>query len=192
MSKSFRKLVLLACAVMALCAWAMPSMASAASWGPVSSTHTETGSLFTIHISFPFTLHYSCAHTHDHSEVASASVMTITSASFGNCTGAGAAAGCAVTLQATSLPWSATGVSTSNVTIDGVRIDGLLEGGSCAVAGASFTMTGNLQGGAWDPAAHQITYNNASGLTAHSAALGSGSVVATTTLRDLTQTLTLS
>jgi hypothetical protein len=195
MFKSSKKLLLLACAMTALCASAVPSMASAASWGTVGSTHTITGRSFGIHIFWPITARIGCSDSHKHSTVLSAAVMTITSASFSNCAGEGAIATCNVTMQATSLPWSATGPSTSNVTIDGVRLDILFEnkpGTSCPIASASATLTGNLQSGAWDAAAHQVTYNNATGLVAHSAALGSASAAVSATLQDLTQTLTLS
>jgi hypothetical protein len=204
MKKFSKKGVLLFAAAMALCAFAMPSMASAASWGVVGSAHT----LDSPNVGFTGTgaagaINSSCSVSSFTTNVRSAAQLTITAASFGGCTSSGPIIGhCTTTSVATKLPWVATGITTSNVQIDGIHIDVTFEnipgaGASCTngANGTKLTITGTLSGGVWSGNAanqHEVNYTNAEGLVSHSA-LGNNSVITVrATFRDTQQTLTLS
>jgi hypothetical protein len=197
--KVLRKRSVLVVALMATWALAIPSIASAASWGVIGTTHNLDASNLVLNVdSVIGTIPASCAASTLHAVVSSAAALTITSATFPQpCQGAtGAAVGCTVTVQPTRLPWIITGTTTSNVTLEGLHLDLRYEtrppAGSvaCALNGISITATGKLHGGAWDAAAHQITYVNAPGSIGHSP-LGPGSGTFTATFRDTAQTLTL-
>jgi hypothetical protein len=198
MKKFSRKSALLFAGVMALCAFAMPSMASAASWGVIGTPHALDGPGlgFVSHTSSGIA-GSSCAETQFNTDVTSAAVLTITSTTFKNCSGTGIATGCTVTPVGTRLPWQATGVSTTDVRIDNVHIDVRFEtrppagGTACALNGINVTLTGTLLGGRWDSAGSQVTYTNATGLIGHSI-LGSSVATVTGTIRDTPGTLTLS
>ncbi len=202
MKKFSKKGVLLFAGVMAVCAFAMPAMSAAASWGVIGTEHT----LDSANISFTATdpvlgnITSSCAESTFTVDVRSAGALTITSTSFRRCTGVGPNIGtCTATPVGTNVDWTATGPTTTNVQIHDIRIDVTFEtepggaAGSCAnVNGASLLLTGTLTGGVWDPAAHQVTFNNAEGLVYHGP---TGNAVRTTvfgTIRDTQQTLTLS
>ncbi len=202
MKKFSKKGLLLFTGVMAVCAFAMPAMSSAASWAPLGSEHT----LHSANLGFTTTdpvlgpISSSCPESTFTVDVRSAAVLTVTSASLKNCTAQGPAIGdCTMTMAGTTFPWTITGVTTSNVTIDGVRIDETFEtkpGGaanSCAnVNGQNILLTGTLTGGAWDASTHQATYNNAEGLVTHSATGNNTRMTLSGTIRDTQQTLTLS
>jgi hypothetical protein len=198
MRKFFRKGVLLFAGVMAVCAFAVPSMASAASWGVIGTSHTLTST------NLAFAAHTvigvsgsSCRDARFVADVRSAAELTITSGTFNNCAGSGIATGCTVTATGTSFHWGGTGVTTSNVQISGVRVDIRFETrpagplGSCALEGQDLTLTGSLNGGSWGAAGHEVTYTGATGLTSHSAALGSSAVTVSGTFFDTAGTLTL-
>ncbi len=202
MKKFSKKGALLFAGVMAVCAFAMPAMSSAASWSPLLSEHT----LHSANLGFTATdpvlgpISSSCAQSTFTVDVRNAAQLNVTSTSFNNCTGQGPAIGdCTVTASGTNTnTWTVTGVTTSNVTIDNIRIDVTFEtkpgapAGTCAnVDGASIILTGNLDDGAFNNATHAVTYTNAEGLRAHGAT-GNGTVATVTgTIRD-TQSLTLS
>jgi hypothetical protein len=202
MKKFSKKSVLLFAGAMTVCAFAMPSIASAASWGVIGSEHTlHSANLgFTADVTPIGAIGSSCAESTFTIDVRNAAALTITSATFRNCTGFGGAVGdCTVTPVATNLPWTATGTTTSNIQINGVRIDVRFEtkpgaaAGSCAfVHNQDILVTGTLNSGVWDPAAHQVTYNQATGLVGHNAQLGNNvPLTVTGTIRDTQQTLTL-
>jgi hypothetical protein len=70
----------------------------------------------------------SCAASQFHADVASRTALQFTSSTLSRCTGFGANIGdCTVTQTATNLPWIATGLTTSNVQIIGIVIDGRWE-----------------------------------------------------------------
>ena len=201
MKKFSKKGVLLFAAVMAVCAFAMPAMSSAASWGVVGTEHT----LHSPNIGFSTTnpvlgvITSSCSNSTFTVDVSSAAALTVTTAQFRGCTAAGVGIGhCTVTSAPTSLPWSAPGTTTSNVQISGVRIDVTFEtlpggaAGSCKnVHNQSITLTGTLNAGVWNASQHEVVYTNASGLVSHGGTGNNQPVFVTGTIRDTAQTLTL-
>jgi hypothetical protein len=204
MKKFSKKGVLLFAAAMALCAFAMPSMASAASWGVVGTEHTLDSPNLGF-ISDASGTSSQCTRSQFTVNVATALAAEITAASFAGCTVNGPATGlCTATSTATGLPWTATAVTTSNIQIHSVDIDVGLENhpGSttCGAAGLSIRVTGTLTNGEWTGNGanqHEITLTPgtgaraAHGLVTHSA-LGNGvPATVTGTIRDTQQTLTV-
>jgi hypothetical protein len=203
MKKFSKKGVLLFAAAMALCAFAMPSMASASTWGSVPSEHTLT-STAAGPVGFSadaLGTTSDCARTGFTVDVVSSAVVEITSASFVGCTATGPAASvgfCSATSTATGLPWTATAVSTSNIQIHGVNIDVAFENhpGSTACVGAGLTLriTGTLTGAKWTgngAGQHSIELLGATGLVSHSAVGNNVPITTTGTVTDTQHTLTV-
>jgi hypothetical protein len=190
-------------AALAVCALAAPSMASAASWGVIGTTHTlDSPNLgFVSHIGPPAgQLAWTCLESQIHVDVASAAALRVTGVTFKNCTTITALGGCTVTATPTGLPWTVTGATTSSIQIEGLFVDLAFETrpggapGSCPLDNQSATWTGALTGGAWDAAAHAITLIASPGSVLHST-FGTTNPAPSTvmgTLHDTTQSLTLS
>ncbi len=201
MKKFSKKGVLLFAGVMAVCAFAMPAMSSAASWGVIGTEHT----LHSANIGFTAThpvlgaISSSCAQSTFTVDVRSAAALTVTSTSFNNCTAQGPVIGdCTVTPVGTNTDWTVTGVTTSNVQIHDIRIDVKFETkpgsalGSCkgGVHNQSILLTGTLGGGVWNAAQSSVTYTNAEGVSSHDAFGITIPVTVSGTIRD-TNGLTL-
>lgn len=204
LKRSTSKIVMIAAAVMAVTAFALPSVTSAASWGTIGTGHTLDSS------NFAFTSHFfpappffsavtsSCTQTQFVTDVTSAGVLTVTGATFTGCTATGTGSDCTTTVTATGLPWRATGLTTTNVQIHNFNLTMLVEtrpGASpppCAIQGMTATLTGTLTGGTWNASTHQFAFSNADGLTTHVPALGPWPTTTSGTFRDTSQTLTLS
>jgi hypothetical protein len=203
MKKFSKKGVLLFAAAMALCAFVMPAMASAASWGVIGSEHT----LDSPNVGFTSTTALgavisSCTVSSFTANVSSAANLEVTAATFGgHCTATVGASGfCTTTATANNLPWTGTAVTTSDIRLDRVHIRVVFDqsaAGTCpaALVGQGITITGTLGGGAWTGNGanqHEIILDNDEGLSSHSA-LGNGTqVTARGTFRDTAQTLTVS
>jgi hypothetical protein len=201
--KMSKRSVLLFGAVLSVCAFVVPSMASAASWQTISTTHQ----LFSPDLSFTTVIGgvvhagSSCAASEFHADVVSASRIEITSGNFANCTGTQNAGGCTVTATGRNFPWTATAPTTTNIQIHNVHVSVTFEtrppAGSiaCGFTGAQVTLTGTLTGGSWDPSAtgsaRRVTYTNGSGLTAHQVGGGSSAAFVIGSIRDTTGTLNL-
>ncbi len=145
-----KKSMLLLGAVLASCAFVLPSVASAASWSPVGTTdgRIDSGNLgFSIPATGSGT---ACTASSFSVTVHSAAVATITGASFANCHGdLGSGAGCTLTTTVTNLPWRATPVTTNDIIIHGVDIDVSFEQtpgtlGECAQNGLNMRLTGSV------------------------------------------------
>jgi hypothetical protein len=196
MKKFSKRGVLLFAAAMALCAFAMPSMASASSWGPVGSEHTLDSQDLGF-LSDALGSASMCTRSQFTVDVVSTAVIEITSGAFTGCTLAGGLAGtCTATSTPTNLPWTATAVSTSNIQIHGVNIDVFLEtnpgGGTCNLAGSTIKITGTLSNAKWlGNALHQIEFSGATGLTAHVPIFGSSTITPTGTFTDTQHTVTV-
>jgi hypothetical protein len=184
MKKFSKKAVLLFAGAMALCAFAMPSMAAASSWGIVGTHQTldspDVGYTSTTAVG---TIVAQCTNSSLTTDVTSAQNLTITTGTFGGqCTAliAGSAT-CNMSLNATRFPWRATAVTTNNIQIHGVHIDQRFSQsalGTCpaALIGQNLTITGTLTGGRWtgnNAGQREIILSNAEGLVQHSA-LGNG------------------
>lgn len=184
MKKLTKKSVMLFAATMAACAFALPSVASAASWGVVGSHHTLDSPNFGFTQTFGGSgMTSSCTSSSFTARVLNGGDLSIQSGSFGGlCTFGGSAVGdCTLTLQATGFPWRATAVTTSNIQIHGIDIDITFEnppaatGGVCNVPGLKETLTGILISGRWtgNTIHPRIDFADAEGLVMHSA-LGNG------------------
>lgn len=207
LTTSPKRSFLLFVAAMTVAALAIPWTASAASWGPIGTTHDLDSS----NLSFTGTsgvlgpVGWFCTQTQFHADVRSAAALVITGVSFTNCRGTGATAGCTLTLSPVQLPWTATGIATNNVTIDRLHVGITYENqpvtpDSC---GDTFrtqpsTWTGSLGASAgqttWLQASHELLLIGATGTTEdHLSTLDlSVAISVTGTVRDTAQTLTLS
>jgi hypothetical protein len=200
MKKLSKKGVLLFAAAMALCAFVMPSMASAASWGQtVNQDHTLDSSNFGFTQSLGGGVTSSCTRSSFTATVASTQNLEITSATFGGlCTYNTVAAGrCTLTEVGTRFPWTATPVSTENIQIHGVHIDIRFEhipgeAAGCGLNGVDLTMTGTLTTGHWtgnSAGQHSLDFSDAEGLAVHSS-LGNGvAVTVRANINDTQQSL---
>jgi hypothetical protein len=192
------KRTLLIVAAMAATALALPSFASALSWGPIGTTHVlDSPDLeFTIH-SGGGAFGAKCTASQLHLDVRSAADVTITNLGFPkDCHGTDLAADCTVTAKATKLDWTMTAPATDNIQIHGIHIDLFFEdeppNTNCLFHQTNVTITGTLRGAVWDPAEHEITLGvGASGLVAHSIFGNNQEVTIFGTFRDTPQTLTL-
>lgn len=172
-----KKSVLLFASALALAAFAMPSMASAASWAVVGSTHDfdQLPANPVRFLSTDGTIGSSCAGTSMHLNVAGVAVLTVLSATFTGCMGTGLDGTPCTTTPAGKFPWQATGLSTTNVQIHNVEVTILFENtpGSptaCPANGLFMTMTGTLASANhthWDATTHTLTFVNATGLLGH-------------------------
>jgi hypothetical protein len=186
-----KKSMLLLGAAMALCAFVLPSVASAASWSPVGTTD---GRLDSANLGFSIPANGSgwfCGATSFSVTVDSAAVATIANASFTQCSGdLGGAANCLVTAVGTNFPWRATAVATNNIQIHGVDIDVQFEGpgGLCSSDGLLIRLTGTVTGAFFTPGSagstRRIDLAGSTGLVAHfsgltTTAVPRGSVTAT-------------
>ncbi|HEX5926570.1 MAG TPA: hypothetical protein VFY45_22260 [Baekduia sp.] len=192
------KSVLLLAGVMTVSSFTVPSMASAASWGPLGTEHTLISPDFSVDLPGPLEwyLNTSCAQTAFTVQVRSSAALAITGATFKGCTSTGFPYGnCTATLTATNLPWTVTGVTTANIQIHNIRIDQRYAArpdgtGNCTLVGTtSNTVTGTLTGGSWTSSQHEVKYYYGSGLASNLAFFGSATVFAT--FRDTSQSLTL-
>ncbi len=194
---STRKLLLLGVTVAA--GVVMPSMASAASWSLVGTTHQlfSPNLSFTAHTSpLPGVIEWSCNGAEFDVDVASASTLTITSTRFNGCMGTAAGTPCNVTLAGTGFPWTATATATDNVQVHNVSIDVLLENtpgaATCVANGGKALITGTLTGGSWSPVDNTTNLVNETGLTTHYVVPGFtffSSTTATGIIRDTAGTL---
>jgi hypothetical protein len=184
--------------VLAAGALATPSMALGPMWGPAGTQHllTSTGFRLDAHIAGVGTAGATCAHTSMLSDVRAFTQLTVTDAAFVTCQGTGVTVNCTATVQASSLPWVAVPSTMTHVTLNGVQVAIKFEnrpgtGTTCGLP-TSMTVTGNLGGGMWTAAQHQIEFLNDTGLTTSvPGLLGTSVTTASGTLRDATQTLTL-
>jgi hypothetical protein len=203
-----KKSALLFGAVLAVCAFVAPSMASAASWSGLGTHQLASANLnFTTNIAPLGAAGSSCADSEFDADVVNAQVIEITGAVFRNCTGGsgfpaigGAADDCTVTATGTNFPWTATARLTTDIQIHQIDVDVAFETkpggalGSCRLEGNTVRVTGTLTSGSFDPSAtaanRRITYTSAPGLTAHVLGTGlNGPAAVTGVFRDTTATL---
>jgi hypothetical protein len=199
--------LLLFAAVMAVAALVIPWTASAASWGPIGTTHNLDSSNLSFNGTSPVLgpAGWFCTQTQFHADVRNAGALAITGANFTNCRGTGAAVGCTLTLAPTQFPWTATGIATNNVTIDGLHVDVAYDNqpatpNSCpdTIRTQPSTWTGTLGASAgqttWQQAQHELLLIGATGTTLDHFSTDnlSLSIAVSGTVRDTSQTLTLS
>jgi hypothetical protein len=201
MKNRSRKGVLLFVAVVAVGAFALPSMASASSWAAIGTEHTLES------LDFGFTsmtvvgsITAQCTRSSLTATVSSAQALEITTGTFGgSCTAFGPNIGtCLWSAVGTRFPWTATAVTTSNVQIHGVFIDVTFlqtPSNTCFfIQNANFTITGTVSNGFWTGnggGQHSFFYANASGLVSHSGLGNNVPVALRGTFRDTAATLTV-
>jgi hypothetical protein len=198
MKKFSTKSVLLFAAAVALCAFAMPSMAGAVGWDPVGTEHTLDSSNVGFHSTTAAgTITSQCTASSFTTNVASSANLEITAATFGgDCTllvnqGAGNLT-CTATSTALGLPWTATSAGgTTNIQIHGITITIRVDQssvGNCPLVGADIHITGTLSGGVFNNTTHVLELANATGLTGVSP-VGSNPAFAKGTFTDTQNTL---
>ncbi len=173
--KSFsQRGVLLFGVMLSVCAFVVPSLASAASWSPIGSTHH----LFSPNLAPNITagpapgLGWSCPSVSLDARVDSANTIEITTGGFQQpCMGTGPGVNCTTT-PVGSFPWTATATSTTNVQIHGVDVAVTFENTpgnitACGLSHATLRLTGTVTGGSWNPANSELLLSGLSGLTAH-------------------------
>ena len=196
MKKFSKKGVLLFAGAMAVCAFAMPSMASASSWGTVGSHHTLTSS----NLGFTSPIGTSmCTGSSFTARVLSTADLQITASTFAGCTLIAPALGatCVMTMSGTfATPWTATARTTSDIQIHSVDIDTAFDndtGTSCgALTGQSARITGTLSSVKWhgNGATRTLELAGNSGVVSHSA-LGTTLIAPTGTIFDVGNTLSV-
>ncbi len=148
-------------------------MARASSWGAVGTEHTLDSANFGF-LSDVQGSTSSCASSRFTLDVASTTVIEITSATFTGCTWVGSPFGsCTMTSTGTNFPWTATAVTTSNIQIHGVSINMLAEhhpsSGTCNLANMTVRITGTLSAARWtgNTTPRTIVITGSTGLVAH-------------------------
>jgi hypothetical protein len=197
-----KKGILLFAGALAVCAFVLPSMTSAASWSPIAgSDHViDSPNLGLTSVVGGAGLTASCTSSSFTAVVVNAQDLQIRAGAFGGCTASGAFVGdCTYTATPTGFPWTATGVTTSNIQIHGIHIDLTFEDmparpGSCTnLNGGKLTVTGTLTGGN-ATGNGRMDFNNAEGLVIHSALFNNAQLTVRGLYRDTNSasTLTLS
>jgi hypothetical protein len=177
-----KKSLLLLGAVLALCAFVLPSVASAASWAPVGTTD---GRIDSGNLGFSLAANSSgstCSASSFSVTVDSAAVATITGGTFANCHGdLGTAVGCTTTATGTNFPWRVTVPDTTDIIIHGVDVDVYFETtpgtlGECAQTGGNIRLTGTVTAAFTPGAAGNRTFDFSNtvlpGFTAHIPGVG--------------------
>jgi hypothetical protein len=176
-----KKSMLLLGAALALCAFVLPSVASAASFVPVGTTD---GRIDSGNLGFSLTATgagSSCTASSFGGVIHSSVVATITAASFANCHGdLGPSVGCTTTATGTNFPWRLTPTDTTRIEIHGVDIDVHFETtpgtlGECGQTGLNIRLTGTVVVSFTPGAAGSriIDFNGGLGLVAHLPGIGS-------------------
>ncbi|HEV7492330.1 MAG TPA: hypothetical protein VGO10_01010 [Baekduia sp.] len=207
MKRFSKKSVLPFVGVLSVCAFALPGVASAASWfvdpgGAFPATTVLDSSNAANRLSFTTAAGAgsTCAVATFDVDIRSSSDAIVTSAGFLNCMGTGLSVNCTLTAAPTaaSLPWTITNTTTTNITIHNVDLTLHFENtpGNATACATPITsrVTGNLENGSWSNAGREVTYTNAPGLVAHgipgapnSAATVTGTLASTNlnvTMRD--------
>jgi hypothetical protein len=198
MKKFSKKGLLLFAGAMAVCAFAMPAMASASSWGTIGTHHVLTSTNLGFSSDATGTQSM-CTGASFTARVTSAANLEITAGGFSGCQLAAPSLGatCTATSTGTSFPWTATAVTTSNIQIHGVDIDIPLEGASCGpLASQNLRVTGTLSLGRWTGngvGQHSVEVLGGTGLVSHAPALfgGTNAITPTGTITDTAHTLTV-
>jgi hypothetical protein len=201
MKKLSQRSLLLFGVMLVVCAF-VPSMASAASWFQVGTTHqlVAPNLQFTAHTSpLGGDIGWRCNASEFDADVVSTNTLEITDGRFVDCHGlfATVTANCTLTMRGTNFPWTATATSTTNIQIHGLNVDILFDNTpgnptACPALGAKTLLTGTLTGGSWNPATNEAFLVNETGLTNHFLGLGVANfseVTVTGTIRDTVGTL---
>jgi len=172
MIKTMKKSLVLAAAVAALSAVAVPSMASAATWSPLNTYHAlSSPSSLTFNVPGgigPYSAGFTCSSGPAFPALVrtpASSLLEMVSMSTVSCSGTGVVlSGCNVALTTIPLPvWTVDGTSTTNVKINSVNIE-LAFSGSCGVGTSTAKVAGTLAGGVWSNLNRSLAFTNGTGL----------------------------
>jgi hypothetical protein len=182
MKKLSTKGALLFASAIAVCAFALPAMASAATWhGPFPSTHlldapgtnNPNNRLSITRDAAPPSGGWVCGFAQFHLDILSPTDARVTNFVTNGCHGTGLFINCTVTLKAGNLPWTVTNPSTHDIEIHDIDITEQYENtpgsASACAAPVTITTTGTLRNGTWTNPGHELEFNNAPGLITHPA-----------------------
>jgi hypothetical protein len=191
MKKLSKKSVLLFAAVMALCAFAMPAMASAANWDPAGS-HTITSPALSLEI--PALNAGSSCHAAFVVDANGTSQLTVTSATFSGCVGTKDATGCDVhATQGSGPDWVVDGANASAIRVTNINVDYAFIGSlTCVVGGNTVNVAGTLTAGGFNNSTHSLCLTGSTGLQGSLGGMPLGPVTLDGCLTDTAGTLTLS
>lgn len=181
-----RKLAVLGAASLALAAFAVPSMASAAVWGPLNTNQnlTSTNAAFSSSLGAGWSCFNHQLNTHVRTPASS--TLDVTSPTSSLCVGTGITAGCTLLIGVTALPWAATATSS---TVVATPWHMTVSFPSCGIG--TYNIDGTLNG-TWSPSTHSLTFNASSGsLTLSYMGSPVGTLTVTGTWTNAAQTLTL-
>jgi hypothetical protein len=171
MIKFSKKSLLLFISAIAMAAFAMPSLASAATFDGVGA-HTLTSSSLGFTAGAPLNGGSDCASSVFQVNVpAGGASATVTGATFSGCVGTDALNGIPADVTATNFPWEITRTGVGTGLIDGIHIVV-----NFTAAATIVTLSGNLPV-AINNTTHTITFTNATGLTATSGGASASTVV---------------
>ncbi len=179
MKKLSKKGALLFVSAIAVCAFALPAMAPAATWhGPFPSTHlldapgtsNPNNRLSTTHDAAP-PGGWVCAFGQLHLDILSPTDARITNFVTRDCHGTLSFVNCTVTITPIRLPWTVTNTSTHDVQIHDFHIIEHYENTpgnptACPLP-VTLTTTGTIRNGTWTNPGHELEFNNAPGLIVH-------------------------
>ena len=161
MTKLSKKSLLLFVSALALAAFALPSMASAATFDGVGN-HTLTSSNLTVTAGAPLNAGTACSSSVVELNVATGgATAAATGATLTGCTGTGALAGMAAHVFTTDFPWTVTRAGPGAFTIHGIHLLVIY-----TPSGVAETISGTIHAVTINNATHTVTFNNAVGLTA--------------------------
>jgi hypothetical protein len=150
--KTIKKTTLIA-AITAMAAFAVPSMASAAVWGPLNANKSLDATNVTYTDQIPGYGGWTCnaQHLGVHVRVPASSILDITAASWTLCGGFGGYAGCVAVITPTGLPWTATATSSTAVTFP------IHAHVTFPCGGVPLDLNGSIAG-TWSAATHTVTF----------------------------------
>ncbi len=186
--KTIKKTTLIA-AVAAMAAFAVPSMASAATWAPLNTNKTLTSTSQVEYITGSYGFYCSNSSLGVHVRTPASGTLDITSASFTGCTNVNNGIPCGpATVTATGLPWTATSFSVSGVTIT-EHLQVSFSG--CGLAGYPFTVDGPFTG-SYNNATHTLSGHPTPPMALYIMGTWVDNIIpATHTWHETTNTLTL-
>jgi hypothetical protein len=184
--KNIKKIAVLSAAIGAMAAFAMPSMASAAVWGPLNTNQTLTGSQ-AVYTTTDRVWDWQCdLQLGTHVRTPASSTLDVTSASWSRCQGRGNFPCTGISMAPVGLPWTAVATSstTAKFTMHGLVTMGGLCGGETADVQGTVT-------GTWNPTTHKFGFSYVYGFVMSHMGAFIGNMTFLSEWTNVAQTLTL-